>query len=65
MSDYFHLKWIDAYFIKYKINESKQNDEWNKTKGIMDIANRLCRDMGKNQKNINTAESNSTENTRH
>ena len=32
----------------------------------MDIANRLCRDMGKNQKNINTAESNSTEqNTRH
>jgi hypothetical protein len=56
---------IDAYFIKYKINESKQNDEWNKTKGIMDIANRLCRDMGKNQKNINTAESNSTENTRH
>ncbi len=56
---------IDAYFIKYKINESKQNDEWNKTKGIMDISNRLCRDMGKNQKNINTAESNSTENTRH
>jgi hypothetical protein len=56
---------IDAYFIKYKINESKQNDEWNKTKDIMDIANRLCRDMGKNQKNIKTAESNSIENTRH
>ncbi len=31
----------------------------------MDKANRLCRDMGKNQKNNNTAESNRTENIRH
>ena len=61
MSSYFYLKCIDAYFIKYKINESKQNEEWNKNKGIMDIANRLCRDMGKNQKNTNTADINSTD----
>lgn len=27
----------------------------------MDIANRLCRDMGKNQKNTNNADTNSTD----
>jgi len=35
---------LDAYFIKYQIKESKQKELWKMKNGIMEIANRLCRD---------------------
>jgi len=47
---------LDAYFIKYQTKESKQEELWKMKNGIMDIANRLCRDT-KNPDN-NTAVAN-------
>ena len=35
---------LDAYFIKYQIKESKQEELWKMKNGIMEITNRLCRD---------------------
>jgi hypothetical protein len=47
---------LDAYFIKYQTKESKQEELWKMKNGIMEIANRLCRDT-KNPEN-NTAVAN-------